>query len=194
MFFEVRKYASIDAERTESDKQGALSKAADIRAQIMGHALLTGRNMEEAREEADAAYEKAAANFPTWFEVDPAVMFPAAIEYLKEALTRLVGLCSLSEGDLLKKAFSGDDEAKFIAQSAGRAMIFEVRDALAGAGGLSWDLALAPRSEFADEDPLVQDRAALLEAVRRFWTEANHQSINNSTQGIHISKDEDWKL
>lgn len=198
MFFEVMKYASLDTERTDKDKEGALTKAANARAQIVGHALLSGGNLEEARVEADAAYEKTAANSATWFEVDPAVMYPAAIEYLKEALTRLVGLCQLSDGELVKKAFSGDDEAKFLAQSAGKAMIFEVRDAALAAieGDCEdiWELAASPRYLFDDEDVDLVARENILEAVRRFWTEALHQTINNGKQGIHILKNEDWKL
>lgn len=198
MFFEATKYSNPDRERTAQEQQYAQQQAQKAREQIVGKAVLSGDNIEEARAAADAEFNRIASSFYVWVNVDPEVIYPAAINYLMEALPRLVGLCGLSDGELVKKALGGDDEAKFIAQSAGKLMIYEVRDALAGAGEAAWTLALTPRSEFDDQDEdeklVIKAREALLEAVRRFFTEAIQQKIETGRVGVYISKNEDWKL
>lgn len=197
--FEVTKYATVNKERTEQATLNAGLAAERARVQAIGQATLEGKPQDAAMAAGkNAVAETLAKGAVTWFVVDPGVMYPAAIAYLRDNLSRLVDLCELSEGELARRAFSPNDpdaqDAKFILMSAGRKMLFEMRDAVLAVGEASWDLAMMPYDQFEDGDDDLLARDKVLEAVRRFWTEVLHQSVNNARMGIHTTKNEAWKL
>jgi len=99
-----------------------------------------------------------------WFAVEPAVMYPATIERVLDCLD---GEAPTELGD---------------AAGSIMGMASQVPPA-------AWDLALSPAPE---DKGLREVRAAALEVARLWFTQA--MQVIHGTLGIHITKNEDYRL
>lgn len=101
----------------------------------------------------------------TWFAVDPATMYPAMIDYIATVLAENRGV--------------GQHLATHLA--AARRL---------PAGAL--ELALQPREGLSKKDR--ETRTEALEVARRWFTAQLHAAIGNEPMGVHILKNDDWRL
>ena len=110
--------------------------------------------------------EVAPENTRQWFVVEPAQLYPAAV------------------ADLIEVVEAGR-------QPSHPALIAPYHQARAlGAGGLK--TALVPRHKCPPDDLAL--RAEALEVARLWFTEKLHQAIDNAPMGLHIVKDEAYRL
>ena len=111
----------------------------------------------EEKREGDAA-----KGYPVWYALDPATVYPAAINLMGEALRDPKAM------ETIPKMYQG--ELKTITQQ-------------------QLDLASKPA------DPGTRhSRAATLDLARRIFTELLHEAAGHKPMGVHIIKNEAWKL
>lgn len=101
-----------------------------------------------------------------WFSVDPADLYPPALEALMSAV-----------------AHGTRPEATALQSLYARAQTL-------GVSGLQ--LGLEPREALPAE--LVLVRAEALELARLWFTEHLHAAVSHSPMGLHIEADEAWRL
>lgn len=140
-----------------------------------------------------ATSEKAGeANHRVWYEIDPDVMYPAAIDWLKANGQELLALANTPVGDLVEKALNGDKAAAFTLkcqQYAPKNLGIIPLDQWDAA----WELAMTPRDEMPADSNQLFARELALEAARLFVTEVTHQAAGQP-MGLHISKSDRWRL
>lgn len=106
-----------------------------------------------------------------WYAVDPNEMYPETMEHI-------LGVLSSAE--------PRNQVTTNLLQYTFRAM------ALSAAEPSAWGWALQPRASFTDAR-MIGMRAEALEIARLWFTEMLH-AANNVPIGVHILKDERWKL
>jgi hypothetical protein len=108
--------------------------------------------------------EQAASQIRDWFNIDPGDLYPPALAHVKEAL-----------------AFDKPDGA--LAQEWDHAQMLPPD---------IWDRAATEAREDFDDEGLAA-RAEALEIARRWFTELLHRSVG-APLGLHVTKDERWRL
>lgn len=101
----------------------------------------------------------------TWFEVDPAVIYPATLAAIQEEL----------QGD----GQVGQHLAPYL-------------NAAREVGEEAWALAGKTLAELSEDERAV--RAEVLELARKWFTAELRQSITGGKVGLRILKDEAWRL
>ena len=101
----------------------------------------------------------------TWFAVDPAVMYPAMRIHILGAI-----VAGRTPPEHLKVHYQ---DAMAVTQQG-------------------WESMEMPRDQ-VDPD-LVDARVAALECARRWFTAMLHVTIGGAPMGVHILKNEDWRL
>lgn len=177
----------VDVERSKAEQAVAAERANTTFLTELGRLIAANVPEEVAKEQAAQARDAyIARNRPyTWYNFDPAVIFPAIITYIQEVRLRIGDLFVLSDSQLINHAMNGDSLARFVVsarQNAAEILSVEAED---------WALALIPRDQVAAGD--VQRRALALYIAERTFKEMLHQAVNGVPIGVYISKDEDWR-
>lgn len=191
-FFSVLDVVEVDNERSDADKTIAEQAAESARAQAVGAAIVAGQSVEDAQAEGDAVAELVGNNHRVWYEIDPDVMYPAAIAYLKQNGGELLTLSGKSEGELATLALDGNKTAAFCLRCRTYALNNLPIEAKV------WDLALVAKDDMSDvttnDWATIKLREKALEAARLFVTECIHQ-VTAQPIGVHIGKGSGrWKL
>ena len=100
-----------------------------------------------------------------WFAVDPAVMYPAMTTHITEIIQ------------------SGRSVPQNLEQYLSRAKKIS---------SAAWGATSVARSDVSDD--LVVGRAEALECTRLWFTAMLHAAIGMVPMGVHILKNEDWRL
>lgn len=190
-FFDVLAVASKDEVRIESDQQAAAAAAEKVKVQVFGEEILRGESHEVALELAEKAAAKKRKDWRVWYELDPDVVYPAAIEWLSANGKRLIELSQAGDAAILNAALDGDKLAGFVARC--RSYAGDNLIPLYAISENPWIVARAAK-DVLDEDSQAL-RAKVLEAARLFATECLHQATGRQI-GLHILKDPRgyWKL
>lgn len=181
---------SVDEDRTETDKALAQQAVDEARGAAIGATVIIGKTLEEAQAAGEAAAIRMGNNYRVWYELDPDVVYPETIKWMRNNGQLLATLAGTSTGELITQALNGVELASFTlkCQQFAPANLVPIVDVWERA----WDLALTPRDEVDDPtDLLIREKA--LEAARLFVTEALHQATGQPI-GIHWAKSDPWKL
>lgn len=189
--FDVLKFVSKDEARIENDKQVAAAAAEEVKARELGRAILAGAKPDAAMKQAEKAAAEKREDWRVWYEIDPDVVYPAAIEWLSANGKRLIELSQAGDAAILNAALAGDKLAGFVARC--RSYAGDNLIPLYAISENPWIVARAAK-DVLDEDSQAL-RAKVLEAARLFATECLHQATGRQI-GLHILKDPRgyWKL
>lgn len=118
----------------------------------------------------------------TWYAVDPAVMYPAVIERIRQVIDEEIVPPELV--DALDSLTPGIDPT---------AAALRIVNRCKKVSSAAWGNALKPRSDFGSASSKdVVERAEALECARAYFTRALKKQV--SPLGIHILNDPAYKL
>ena len=117
-----------------------------------------------------------------WFEADPAKIYPATVKRIKQVI----------KGGILPEELLDYSPDRDPMVSPGAGAMMYVRDAKQ-INANAWIWALKPRSGFTKAEQ-IGARALALEIARRWFTRALHMQLKGEPLGLHITKNEDYRL
>lgn len=183
---DIFEIANPDSERTEAEKEAANQRAERVRLEALGRAVDEGKPLDKARALAEETSVKEKSNIYNWYIVNPNQLYPEMVKFIR---TQLVA------------GVQGDGIIRSEYYPAAQALPEE-----------AWEMALITRQEFT-ELAEIEVRMRALEICRLWFTELLHralrwQAIGANEKfwhteppaeaavplGLHIEKDEAWRL